>query len=777
MANRNTPFGGKTANTLISADYNAKTRTYYTSSADTTLLFVGDLVRMLGTTTSEGIPYVTAITADSTDILGIVVAIKNIYTKENQLYRDSKDVLEIEVVDDPYAEYDIQVNGNVTTTSVGKIANVVIGAGNTLTGLSGMQLDAATIGTGIQIQIIGIVPNGENTLGLYTKVRCITMTHKYLGRLNGTILTVSDFIYVDVKRIGENYTPDGTIFFPYQSIQDAVDYVAEVIQTKMLTISIAPGIYVETVNLNNANLRQLHLRGDVYQATIIQPSSGNAIECTINNANFSALVLTGLGFNDPVVMNGITTFMNAGLRFSGCNIHAAATLTGINLLRSYDTDWDSTVSISSSSCYFYNTIFSSSLTIGSTSSVELDGVEVDLTLQVVDAASYLRTQHCHFYGLVSLAGEFHSYSCNYEKLVTVGTTAVCTSTGDYFVESVSISGSGQFTIDDLAASFTDNITAHAGGGQALATPAYGKIVNILTCATTGDSVMLKHAAYGDWTLIRNGGVRDAYAYPQPNEYMDDIADYRDIIVRGQSNLYYSYANGRWRPMALDVTHEISLSNHIIAHSGGGQASATLLTAQFNEISQVATVGDSCKLHTGLKNDVVIVKNDGGTQIQRYATYVYAYEGEYLNGVVNAYVEVPRGQTMIFYCIADGQWWSTYISDQDHLRTTYPGLTAGTAGTPYVMTEAYNHVYVFTTIAHDTHDYVKIPYALQVGLSFTVILRVEPISWWFYFSPQSGESVNGVSGAPWQVSMSPGRYEFLCDAIGSWILTGGYLPTP
>jgi hypothetical protein len=778
MANRNTPFGGKTANTLISADYNAKTRTYYTSAADTTLLFVGDFVRMLGTTTSEGVPYVTAITADSTDILGIVVAIKNVYTKESQLYRDSKDVLEVEVIDDPYAEYDIQVNGTVTTSSVGKIANVYVGAGNILTGMSGMQLDAATIGTGIQIQIIGIVANGDNTLGQYTKVRCITMTHKFLGRLNGTILTVSDVIYVDVKRVGENYTPDGTIFFPYQSIQDAVDYVAEVVRTKMLTISIAPGTYVETVNLNNANLRQLHLRGDVFQSTIIQPSSGNAIECTTNNANFTALTLTGLGFNAPLVMSGAAIFMQSGLRFSGCNIHSSASLAVVNLMRSYDTDWDSTVTITGGSlCYFYNTIFGSSVTIGSGSSVELDDVEVDLALQVIDSASFLRAQHCHFYGAVTVAGEFQSYSNNYEKLLTVGTTAICNSTGDSFMASVAVSGSGQFTINDLNASFTDNITAHAGGGQASATHAYGKIVNILTCATTGDSLMLKPANYGDWTLVRNGGVRDAYVYPQPNEYMDDIADYRDIVVRGQSNLYYAYAIGRWRPMALDVTHEISLGHHIVAHAGGGQVLATLLTAQFNEINQVASAGDSCKLHTGLKNDVVIVRNDGGTQVQRYATYVYPYVGESLNGVVNAYVEVPRGQTMIFYCTADGQWWSTYISDQDHLRTTYPGLAAGTGGAPYIMTEAYNHVYVFTTIAHNTNDFVRLPYASQVGLSFTVILRVEAIAWWFYFSPQSGESVNGVSGAPWQVSMSPGRYEFLCDAIGNWILTGGYLPTP
>ncbi len=172
MANLNTPFGGRSLNTLVAADFNSKTHIYHTSTGDATALFVGDFVKLTGLTTPEGIPYITQASATDTQLLGVVVGINNVFTNESQLYRTAYTDLAIEVLDDPLAEFEIQVNGTVTTSYIGKTANLIVGSGSTFTGMSGMQVNVSTIGTGNQVKLIGILPRTDNVLGLYSKVRC-----------------------------------------------------------------------------------------------------------------------------------------------------------------------------------------------------------------------------------------------------------------------------------------------------------------------------------------------------------------------------------------------------------------------------------------------------------------------------------------------------------------------------------------------------------------------------------------------------------------------------
>ena len=52
----------------------------------------------------------------------------------------------------------------------------------------------------------------------------------------------------------------------------------------------------------------------------------------------------------------------------------------------------------------------------------------------------------------------------------------------------------------------DPVTAHAGGGQALATALTGTFVNIATVTTAGDSVQLPLAVAGQVMFIRNSSA-------------------------------------------------------------------------------------------------------------------------------------------------------------------------------------------------------------------------------------------------------------------------------
>jgi hypothetical protein len=64
------------------------------------------------------------------------------------------------VIDDPFAEFNIQVDtsnavthtATVNFADLGKNANFLLGTGNTRTGISGAYIDMATIGTGATIQ-------------------------------------------------------------------------------------------------------------------------------------------------------------------------------------------------------------------------------------------------------------------------------------------------------------------------------------------------------------------------------------------------------------------------------------------------------------------------------------------------------------------------------------------------------------------------------------------------------------------------------------------------
>jgi hypothetical protein len=57
-----------------------------------------------------------------------------------------------------------------------------------------------------------------------------------------------------------------------------------------------------------------------------------------------------------------------------------------------------------------------------------------------------------------------------------------------------------------------SLTAHAGGGQAAATPLVSAINLIAVCATAGDSVILPPAMGGQMMWIANGGAASAQIF-------------------------------------------------------------------------------------------------------------------------------------------------------------------------------------------------------------------------------------------------------------------------
>ena len=63
------------------------------------------------------------------------------------------------VYDDPYQVYEIQGDGESEQADIGDTADVVVAAGNTTNGISGMELDSSDIGAGINLRIVNYSKN------------------------------------------------------------------------------------------------------------------------------------------------------------------------------------------------------------------------------------------------------------------------------------------------------------------------------------------------------------------------------------------------------------------------------------------------------------------------------------------------------------------------------------------------------------------------------------------------------------------------------------------
>lgn len=90
---------------------------------------------------------------------------------------------------------------------------------------------------------------------------------------------------------------------------------------------------------------------------------------------------------------------------------------------------------------------------------------------------------------------------------------------------------------------------------------------------------------------------------------------------------------------------------IVAKAGGGQATATQLTAAFNTVATVATAADSVVLPAAVQGLEISVQNDGANSMQ-----VFGLGTDTINGAAAATGVAQAATKLGFYvCHADGKW--------------------------------------------------------------------------------------------------------------------------
>jgi hypothetical protein len=98
---------------------------------------------------------------------------------------------------------------------------------------------------------------------------------------------------------------------------------------------------------------------------------------------------------------------------------------------------------------------------------------------------------------------------------------------------------------------------------------------------------------------------------------------------------------------------VTAGDGIVAHAGGGQASATLLTASVNRVATVGTAADSVKLPVSVAGMVVQLVNDDAANSMQ----VFGSGTDTINDVATATgVAQAAGKAATYSCPVAGKWY-------------------------------------------------------------------------------------------------------------------------
>lgn len=184
MANSSATFGLRPINDN-GTNWSGQGRLVAFPTSQATNIFLGDPLVPLGGTDAFGVPYVGIATAGATStILGGFIGIANgpanlagnasfTVTRDLPVYRQASIANYGFVCDDPNQLYAIQedsVGGAIAAANAGfSNGNLVAGAGSTVTGFSGWQLQSSSVtntaNPTYQLRVLGLIRGPDNAIG------------------------------------------------------------------------------------------------------------------------------------------------------------------------------------------------------------------------------------------------------------------------------------------------------------------------------------------------------------------------------------------------------------------------------------------------------------------------------------------------------------------------------------------------------------------------------------------------------------------------------------
>jgi len=202
MANANTPRGLSPVGTITGAAYNEQGRLYAIANDASNTYAIGDVVKVAGSSDTNGVPYVTK--AATTDMpVGVIVGIRvsdpgvslvGTTLALNTIYLPlSSGTRYVYVVDDPSVIFEVEGDATgVAAADVFKLAGLTITANQTALAqsapLSSTVLNAASFlassasgSLALPLQIIGLTQVVNNATGAYANSLVKWNKHQFLN--------------------------------------------------------------------------------------------------------------------------------------------------------------------------------------------------------------------------------------------------------------------------------------------------------------------------------------------------------------------------------------------------------------------------------------------------------------------------------------------------------------------------------------------------------------------------------------------------------------------
>lgn len=188
MANTDRPAGLSPVKHLGGASWNGKANVYYVPATDGTAIFKGDAVKSAGSADATGKYPTVAQAAAGNAVRGVVVGFgesPNVMinpTNPDRVNRPASTAMYVLVVDDPSVIFEVQEDsdgGALAATSVGLSADLVVAAGSSTTGKSGMELDSSSAAAlAATLKILRAVNREDNELGDNCKWEVLIAEHE-----------------------------------------------------------------------------------------------------------------------------------------------------------------------------------------------------------------------------------------------------------------------------------------------------------------------------------------------------------------------------------------------------------------------------------------------------------------------------------------------------------------------------------------------------------------------------------------------------------------------
>ncbi len=172
MANANVAKGLQLVGHINGLD--PQIRTYYKPSGLGTACFIGDPIKSGGSADAAGEYADIALCAAGDKIRGVIVGFEPVWGTPSLGYSAASTACYVRVCDDPGALYVVQedsIGNTIAATMIGENADIIVAAGSTTTGYSGVMLDSSThVTTVLPLRILGVLPKPDNLIGTNAKI-------------------------------------------------------------------------------------------------------------------------------------------------------------------------------------------------------------------------------------------------------------------------------------------------------------------------------------------------------------------------------------------------------------------------------------------------------------------------------------------------------------------------------------------------------------------------------------------------------------------------------